>query len=107
MINYLSKTLYYAVLVYIFYIIKYLGLGIIYLVSVPISIKLGIDAKILKILKTLNKLSIMEKKIIIILASNKKEAKEIASKNYEGAIYEKPYRYASKGNNFYQFFLKP
>ena len=40
----------------------------------------------------------------IIMASSKKEAKEIAFNQYRyRAEYVKPYRYASKGNNFYEF----
>lgn len=43
-------------------------------------------------------------KTIIILASNKKEAKEIALKQYgKLCTYVSPYKYSSKGNNFYQF----
>ena len=41
---------------------------------------------------------------VIVMASNKKEAKERAQLNYGSKVqYEKPYHYASKGNNFYQF----
>lgn len=41
---------------------------------------------------------------IIIMASNKKEAMKIALENYgTTCAYVKPYRYASKGNNFYEF----
>lgn len=40
------------------------------------------------------------------MASTKKEAKQIAEKGYGSQIeYVKPYRYASKGNNFYEFLL--
>jgi hypothetical protein len=43
-------------------------------------------------------------KTVIIMASSIKEAKQIAVTNYgETAVYIKPYRYASKGNNFYEF----
>lgn len=43
---------------------------------------------------------------IIIMAANKKESKEIALTNYGPFCkYIKPYKYASKGNNFYQFSL--
>lgn len=43
---------------------------------------------------------------IIIFASNKKEAKLIALMNYGADCkYVKPYRYSSKGNNFYEFNL--
>ena len=43
-------------------------------------------------------------KTVIMLASNKKEAKQRAFMQYGNtAIYIKPYRYASKGNNFYEF----
>ena len=43
-------------------------------------------------------------KIIIIMAANKKEAKSIALSEYgEKAEFIKPYRYASRGNNFYEF----
>lgn len=43
-------------------------------------------------------------KTVVIMASTVKEAKEIALKNYgESVSYLKPYRYASKGNNFYEF----
>ena len=42
-------------------------------------------------------------KYAVILASNKKEAIAIAKREYKKAIYLRPYRYASKGNNFYEF----
>lgn len=46
-------------------------------------------------------------KTVIMMASNKKEAKELAKKQYgTKATYIKPYKYASKGNNFYEFKVK-
>lgn len=40
------------------------------------------------------------------MASTKKEAKVLAHKEYGNkATYVKPYHYASKGNNFYEFDL--
>lgn len=46
----------------------------------------------------------LKKQSVIIMASNKKEAKERAYNEYrDRAEYVAPYRYASKGNNFYEF----
>lgn len=43
-------------------------------------------------------------KTVVIMASTKKEAKDIAKTNYgETAVFERVFRYASKGNNFYEF----
>jgi hypothetical protein len=43
-------------------------------------------------------------KTIIIMASNIKEAKQIALEGYGTQCqYVKPYKYSSKGNNFYEF----
>jgi len=39
----------------------------------------------------------------VIFASSKKEAVEIAAKNYPTAYYLRPYKYVSAGNNFYLF----
>ncbi len=44
--------------------------------------------------------NLIETKTYIFMASSIKEAKQIAGPDY---IYVKPYKYASKGNNFYQF----
>ena len=45
-------------------------------------------------------------KTIIIFSSNKRKAISQAKKDYGDKIeYVKPYRYASKGNNFYEFKL--
>ena len=44
------------------------------------------------------------KSTVIIMAANVKEAKQISLDNYgANCQYIKPYRYASKGNNFYEF----
>lgn len=44
-------------------------------------------------------------KTVIIMESSIKMAKQRASDNYGlgNWVYIKPYRYASKGNNFYEF----
>lgn len=42
-------------------------------------------------------------KEVIILASNKKEAIKYAESEYIFPSYIRPYRYSSKGNNFYLF----
>lgn len=48
----------------------------------------------------------MKNQTVIINASSKKEAKELALKDYGAmAIYVKPYHYASRRNNFYEFKL--
>ena len=48
----------------------------------------------------------MKKQTLIMMASTKQEAKVIADKQYGNkATYVKPYRYVSKGNNFYEFDL--
>lgn len=48
----------------------------------------------------------METQTIIMNASTKKEAMQLALSQYgENAVYVSPYRYASKGNNFYEFKL--
>lgn len=44
---------------------------------------------------------------IIMLASSIKEAKQLAFEGYGlNVTYHSPYRYASRGNNFYKFIYK-
>ena len=46
-------------------------------------------------------------KTVIMMASNIKDAKYQASIQYgDKSTYIKPYHYASKGNNFYEFSVK-
>jgi hypothetical protein len=40
---------------------------------------------------------------VVIIASTKKEAISRAEISYPNHVFVKPYRYASKGNNFYEF----
>lgn len=54
----------------------------------------------------MTKRKIDSKTTLIILAKNIKEAKEIAGKCYSNVEFVKPFRYASKGNNFYEFKIK-
>jgi hypothetical protein len=47
-------------------------------------------------------------KTIIILASTKKEALEIANRETEKLEFQSVYKYSKgKGNNFYQFVINP
>jgi hypothetical protein len=40
---------------------------------------------------------------VVIMAATKKEAISRAEINYPNHVFVKPFRYASKGNNFYEF----
>jgi len=54
----------------------------------------------------MNNHAVINGSTIIIMASNKKEALMIAAKEYGSkCAYVAPYKYASKGNNFYEFVL--